>query len=118
MNSIYSLILAAQPAANATGQKYIMPLIMVLFIVFFYFVVIRPQNKKKKEMDLMLKNLKKGDKVVSIGGIHGKVISVKDNEITVKVDANTDITFDKNAISKVADVANTKPAIKDTKEEK
>ena len=75
---------------------------MVVFIAFFYFVVIRPQSKKKKEMESMMSNLKKGDKVVTVGGIMGKISSIKDNVITLKVnDSNTEISFEKSAISRV-----------------
>jgi preprotein translocase subunit YajC len=51
----------------------------------------------------MLDSLTKGTRVVTIGGIHGKVVSTKENEVTIRVDANAQITFDRNAISKVLD---------------
>ena len=98
------------------GDKIIMPIILVGFLAFFYFFVIRPQSKKKKEMENMLNSIKKGEKVITIGGIHGKVSNVKDNEITVRVDSNAEITFEKSAIAKVV-----KPGMEgaqDTKESK
>lgn len=98
MNIINSMLATGTPAA--AGFPWQMAVIMVGFLAFFYFFVIRPQNKKKKDAELMLKALKKGDKVVSIGGIHGKIVSVKENEIVIKVDSNAEITFDKSAISK------------------
>jgi preprotein translocase subunit YajC len=90
---------------------------MVVFIIFFYFVVIRPQNKRKKEMEKMINELKKGDKVVTIGGVHGKVVSVKDDVVVLKVDDNAEITFEKSAIARVNNpVLNN--ASKDSKETK
>ena len=97
-------MLAQQGGAGAQpgGNPILMIGFMAIFIVFFYFVVIRPQNKQKKEMQKMLDALKKGDKVVTIGGIIGKVASVKDNVVTIRVnDSNTEISFEKNAIAKV-----------------
>ncbi|OHD18039.1 MAG: preprotein translocase subunit YajC [Spirochaetes bacterium GWD1_27_9] len=78
---------------------------MVVFIIFFYFVVVRPQNKKKKEMENLLKSVKPGDKVVTIGGCHGKVVHVKDDTVTIRVDDRAEITYDKTAIARVVDVA-------------
>ena len=86
--------------AQSGGNPIFMIGFMAIFIIFFYFVVIRPQNKQRKEMQKMLEALKKGDKVVTIGGIIGKVASVKDNVVTIRVnDSNTEISFEKNAIS-------------------
>ncbi len=73
----------------------------LLIIVIFYFFMIRPQNKKQKEMQKMLDALKKGDKVVTIGGIHGVISGIKDNTVIVKVDDNAKIEFNRSAISAV-----------------
>ncbi len=73
----------------------------VLIILIFYFLMIRPQRKRDKETQAMLSAMKKGDKVVSIGGIHGTVVAVKESSVIVKVDDNTRIEFSKNAISQV-----------------
>ncbi len=95
-------MLAQQQTAQPAGNPLLMVVFMVVFIVFFYFVVIRPQNKQKKEMQNMLNALKKGDKIVTIGGIVGKVASIQDHYVTIRVnDSNTEITFEKGAIAKV-----------------
>ncbi|MBP5520442.1 MAG: preprotein translocase subunit YajC [Treponema sp.] len=73
----------------------------LLIIVIFYFFLIRPQNKKQKETQRMLDALKKGDKVITIGGIHGTVSSVKENTVIVKVDDNCKLEFNRTAISTV-----------------
>ena len=75
----------------------------LLIIVVMYFLMIRPQNKKQKETEKMLAALKKGDQVVTIGGIHGVVSSVKENTVIVKVDDDAKIEFNRSAISTVID---------------
>jgi preprotein translocase subunit YajC len=72
-----------------------------LIIGIFYFLIIRPQKKKQKETQNMLAALKKGDKVATVGGIRGQVTSVKEQTVTVKVDENTKIEFNKAAVSTV-----------------
>lgn len=79
----------------------------ILIILIMYFLMIRPQSKKQKETQKMLDALKKGDKVITIGGIHGTVSSVKENIVVVKVDDNTKIEFNRTAI---ATVVSDKPA--------
>ena len=73
----------------------------LLIIVIFYLFLIRPQNKKQKETQKMLDALKKGDKVITIGGIHGTVSSVKENTVIVKVDDDCKLEFNRTAIASV-----------------
>jgi preprotein translocase subunit YajC len=77
----------------------------ILIIVIFYFLIIRPQNKKQKETQKMLGALKKGDKIVTIGGVHGTIASVKESTVIVKVDENTKMEFTRSAIAAVTTVA-------------
>ena len=72
-----------------------------VIILIFYFLIIRPQRKRDKEAKDMLAAIKKGDKIVTIGGIRGTVAVVKESTVIVKVDDNTRIEFSKNAISAV-----------------
>jgi preprotein translocase subunit YajC len=72
-----------------------------LIIVVFYFLVIRPQNKKQKDAKKMLQNITKGDKVVTIGGLHGSVESVKEDAVVLKVDDNVKLKFSKSAVAQV-----------------
>jgi len=88
-------------SASATGSLAGTLLPFLLIIVIFYFFLIRPQNKKQKETERMLNALKKGDKVITIGGIHGTVSSVKEKTVIVKVDENTKLEFNRTAISTV-----------------
>ena len=107
---MYSLILAigmgAQTASDGTsgaaGGSMVTTLITFgVIILIFYFLIIRPQKKRDKEAKDMIAAIKKGDKIVTIGGIRGTVAVVKDSTVIIKVDDNTRIEFNKNAISAV-----------------
>lgn len=85
-------------APQQQGSSWSGLLMIVLIFVIFWLFFIRPQNKRAKEQQKFRENLKKGDKVVTIGGIHGKVEEVKENTVIVSVDHNTKIEFEKSAI--------------------
>jgi preprotein translocase subunit YajC len=78
----------------ATGQI----ITMVLIIVVFYFFMIRPQVKKQKDQKKYVEELKKGDRVVTTSGIHGRIIDINDNTILLEVE-NGKIRFDKSAVA-------------------
>jgi preprotein translocase subunit YajC len=82
--------------ASAQYQSYIM---MGLLALVFYFFMIRPQIKKQKDQKKFVEEMKKGDKVVTTAGIHGKVVEIADTTILVEVDNGVKIKFDKAAIS-------------------
>jgi preprotein translocase subunit YajC len=67
--------------------------------IVFYFFMIRPQQKKQKQQKQFIEELKKGDMVVTIGGIHGKVVAIEDNIVTLDVDKGSKIKFEKSSIS-------------------
>lgn len=87
------------PPQQGSILMTVMPFILIIAI--FYLFIIRPQNKKQKETQKMIDALKKGDKVVTIGGIHGVVASTKEKTVIVKVDDSTKIEFSRSAISGV-----------------
>lgn len=95
-------LLQAAPAASSPagggGLNFI--LMMVLLFGVMYFFMIRPQQKKQKELAKFRDALKKGDKIVTIGGIYGTIREIKDNYVLVDVDTNTTIRFDKSAINR------------------
>ena len=88
-------------AVAGSGSMLMSVLPFGLIILIFYFFIIRPQNKKQKEAEKMLSALKKGDKVVTVGGIHGVISSTKEKTVIVKVDDNAKIEFSRNAIATV-----------------
>ena len=87
-----------------------------LIIVIFYFLIIRPQRKKQKETQSMLSSLRKGDKIATAGGIRGVVTAVKESTVTVKVDDNTKIEFNKSAISSVLERKESRESAEETQE--
>lgn len=99
-----------QPAPGAAPANPIMTFLpMILIIVVFYFFMIRPQMKKQKEVTAFRNSLAKGDKVVTTGGIYGKILELKDNYVLLQVDDNVKIRVDKAALVKdMSDVQTTK----------
>lgn len=102
---MYSILLQAQ--TNSTQTMISNVLLWVGIIGVFYFFMIRPQQKKQKDQKTFIENLKKGDSVVTIGGLHGRVVSVEDTTVTLEVDRGIKMTFEKTAVSREATV---KPA--------
>jgi len=103
-NFAFSLLMAAPQAADGAsgGGSFLTSIIpFAAIILIFYFLIIRPQNKKRKETETMLSQLKKGDKIITIGGIHGTVQHVKETTVLVKVDDNVKIEFLRSAISSI-----------------
>jgi preprotein translocase subunit YajC len=98
-NYIY-LYLMAPAASGQNPLVTFLPLIAV-FVV-FYFFMIRPQVKKQKELSTYRNSLKKGDKIITTGGIYGRVADVKDNVVTVDVGGDVIIRVDKSAVLKDA----------------
>jgi preprotein translocase subunit YajC len=95
---------ASQPAGAATQaplSSMLFPLVLIGAVM--YFLILRPQSRERKSRASMLDAIKKNDRVVTIGGILGTVLSVKDDEVTLKVDesSNTKITFTKSAIQRI-----------------
>lgn len=111
--SFISMLQAAAPA-QGSGSMLMSVAPFILIFIIFYFFIIRPQNKKQKEVEKMIAALKKGDKVVTIGGIHGVVSSTKEHTVVVKVDDNAKIEFNRSAIASV--VVDTKPEKAEKKE--
>lgn len=113
MLSLLSALAAPEGgAASSSGSMMTTFVTFGLIIVIFYFLIIRPQKKRDKDTKQMLASIKKGDKVVSIGGIHGTVVVVKETSVVVKVDDNTRLEFSRSAISSIvnrkAETASTK----------
>ena len=102
MTTLAYTFLMAQPAgaANSQGNALFSFLPLILVFVVFYFFMIRPQMKKQKEMTTYRNSLKKGDKVVTTGGIYGRVYEVKENYVIMDVGGDVKLRVDKNALLK------------------
>lgn len=97
MTNFFTLL---QASGNAQGGGMSMTLIMILLIlVVFYFFMIRPQQKRQKQMEEFKKSLEKGDKVTTIGGIHGKICDVKETTFLIEIANDVRIEVDKAAIA-------------------
>ena len=93
-----SVLLMGAPAAGQSPLMSFIPLILI--IVVFYFFMIRPQMKRQKELKNFRESLKKGDKVITTGGIYGRIVEMEDHAILIEVDTNVKIRVDKVAILK------------------
>ena len=91
---INTILLQAQ-GGGATSQL----LMIAMIIIVFYFFMIRPQMKKSKAEKLFKESIKKGDKVVTIGGVHGKIVEVHDKTFMIEIDSNVKVKVEKTAVS-------------------
>lgn len=76
-------------------------LIIALMFALFWFLIIRPQQKRQKEIREMHANLQKGDKIITIGGLHGTIESLDEKKIVLNVGDNTKLTYDRAAVREV-----------------
>ena len=90
----------AQAASGGSDAMIYQVVMWVGIIGVFYFFMIRPQQKKQKEQKELLGNLKKGDQVVTIGGIHARVYTVEDAIVTLELDKGVKLTVDKSAVAR------------------
>ena len=98
MTDLFDIILMAPTGEGKSPMTSLLPL--VLIIVVFYFFMIRPQVRKQKDLRKYRDALKKGDKVVTTGGIFGKINNISDNIITIDAGNNVLLKVDKSAILK------------------
>ena len=92
-------LLQAAPAAQQGGGMSMWIMLALIFVVMWVFMI-RPQKKQQKELQNFRDGLKKGDKVVTIGGIYGTVCEIKEGSILMEVDNNVKIRVNKNALVK------------------
>jgi preprotein translocase subunit YajC len=106
--SLLSILLQGPAAPGAGGMgSYSGILMMVLIFVVFYFFMIRPQTKRQKEIKKQRESMQPGDKVVTSGGIYGKLKEIKDTTVVVEIADNVRIKVDKNSVFASADDAQT-----------
>lgn len=96
---MYDFLLMGGPADGGAANPIVTLLPLILIFVVFYFFIIRPQKKKEQERRAMIEAVKKGDRVVTIGGIHATVTQVDEGSVLVQVDNNVKLRVDKNAIA-------------------
>ena len=93
------ILLMGAPPEGSNPLITFLPLILI-FVV-FYFFIIRPQKKKEDERKRMIESVKKGDKVITIGGVHGTVTQVDEGSVLIQADTNVKLRVEKNAIASV-----------------
>jgi len=103
-------------AEGAGGFGAFVPLI--LMFVIFYFLLIRPQQKKSKEHRAMIDNLKKGDRIITSGGLHGLITGVNEQTLTVEIAYKVRVKVARGNVATVAQAASQPPAPKKDKAEK
>ncbi len=87
--------------SGGAGILTFLPLIVIFLI--FYFLIIRPQHRKQKEHQELIRNLRKGDKVVTTGGIHGSIVGIneKDDILVLRIADNVKVEVSRSAVSKL-----------------
>ncbi|MFD0588269.1 preprotein translocase subunit YajC [Paenibacillus sp. GCM10027627] len=95
--------LASQAAGSGNIWGMIWPFILMFAV--FYFLLIRPQQKKQKQRTSMLNQIKKGDKVTTIGGLHGTVAELTDDTVVIRVNDTTKMTFERSAVNTIVSSA-------------
>lgn len=99
--NLLTFVLQAQAAgAQQPGGGWSMWVMLILIFVVMWFFMIRPQRKQQKELQKFRDGLQKGDKIVTIGGIYGTVVEVKEKTLLIEVDSNVKLRVDKNSVVK------------------
>lgn len=94
--TLNTILLQAAPAEGGMNLQFI--IMMVLIFVVMYFLMIRPQQKRQKELNKFRNTLEKGSKIITAGGIYGTIKEVKDTTVLVEVDSNVTLRLDKSMI--------------------
>ena len=95
------LAMAPQGGESGGGQMMSTLIFFALIFVIFYFMILRPQQKRAKERQKLLESLKKGDKVITSGGLHGKIVNVDEKTLLLDVGDNLKLKFERSAVNVV-----------------
>jgi len=99
--NIESLI-AMTPQGQGGGGSMLSTVIMFgLIILIFYFMILRPQQKKQKERSKLLESLQKGDKIITVGGMHGTIVGLEEKTVVVQISDDVKVKFERSAISTI-----------------
>lgn len=91
-----------QPQQGDSGSGITSTLVMFgLIFLIFYFMIVRPQQKRQKDRQKMLDAIKKGDKIITAGGVHGTVIGVEDKTVLVQIADNVKVKVDRGSVSSI-----------------
>jgi preprotein translocase subunit YajC len=103
MIDMVSLAYAAAAPPNGGGAGGVMTQLLFFAAIFaiFYFLLIRPQQKQRRERETMLSAVKKGDRVVTSSGIHGTVVAINEQIITLKIADQVRVDFDRGSVARI-----------------
>ena len=99
------ILLQTVSDSGSGGLSNFLPIILIIMVIYFF--MIRPQINKQRKEEVFQKKLKKGDQIITIGGIHGKISGVKETTIILEVNDTTKIIVEKHAISQQKSIQNT-----------
>jgi preprotein translocase subunit YajC len=104
MNQIF---LQQAPGGMESILSSIVPFLLI--IVIFYFLILRPQQKRQKERAKLLESIKRGDKIITAGGLHGTIEAIEDKSILVKISENVKVKMERSAITTIIGVTDIEP---------
>jgi preprotein translocase subunit YajC len=107
MNLILGLFLQQPQGGFEQLLSTIVPFLLIILV--FYFLILRPQQKRQKEKIKLLESVKKGDRIITTGGMHGLVEGIEDKSVLVKIDDNVKVKIEKSAISVIMGVTDRTP---------
>lgn len=99
MNLLYIVLTASADAPQKGGDGLIGFLPLILIVLVFYMFFIRPQMKKQKDLRKYRETLKKGDKIITIGGIHGKIVEEQERTFTIEVEGGNRLRIERTAVA-------------------
>jgi preprotein translocase subunit YajC len=99
MNLLSILLMAPQANGAQSGNQWSSLVFLLIIIVVFYLFFIRPQVKRSKDQKKFREAIKKGDKIITIGGIHGKIVEVQETTFTIEVEGQNRLRIEKSAVA-------------------
>jgi preprotein translocase subunit YajC len=102
MSNLLNILLFAPPQGQGTGSSqssWLSFLPLILIVVVFYLFFIRPQMKRSKDQKKFRESLDKGQKIITIGGIHGRIVEIQDTTVTIEVEGQVRLRVEKSAIA-------------------
>lgn len=97
--NLLSIFLMAPQAGQQSGNQWSSLIFLLVIIVVFYLFFIRPQVKRSKDQKKFREAIKKGDKIITIGGIHGKIVEVQETTFTIEVEGQNRLRIEKSAVA-------------------